>query len=81
MECRTNEKILQMVNEKRSLIETIRKKPTVKMAGLRIERRLPTNSRNRRKNGGKEDERKTKNDATRLDGGGIQQVETEGRET
>ena len=24
MECRTNEKILQMVNEKRSLIETIR---------------------------------------------------------
>ena len=52
------------------------------MAGLRNERRLPTKSHNRRKNGGKEDKRKTENDATRLDdGGGIQQAETEGRET
>ena len=34
------------------------------MAGLRNERRLPTKTHNRRKTGGKEDKRKTENDAT-----------------
>ena len=48
-------------------IDRNNQKPTQKMAGLRNERKLPTKSHNRRKNGGKEDKRKTKNDATRLD--------------
>ena len=65
MECRTNEKILH--GELKTIIDRNNQKPTEKMAELRNERRLPTKSHNRRKNGGKEDKRKTKNDATRLD--------------
>ena len=70
----TNEEILQMVNEKGSLIVLQEKLPQP-----HNERRLPPKNYNRRKNGRKQEKRKTGNDVTEKDDERVQQDERETR--
>jgi len=78
MEHRTNEEILERVDEKRSLTYRNNPKPTGKLAGPHNEKKLPSKNYNRGKNGREKEKRKTKNDVTELDAErGLQQVEEE----
>ena len=75
MEHRTNEEILQMVDEK----ITYRNNPKLneKLVGPRNERRLPSKNYNRGKNGREQEKRKTTENYGLDDERGLQQVDGE----
>ena len=78
VEHRTNEEILKMVDEKRSLIGIIRSRQRNWLHGPHNERRLHSKNYNRGKNGREKEKRKAENGVTGLDDErGLQQVEGE----